>query len=216
MTRAAAAAVWLAALLAAGAPVGVKAAPPPDLSGSWTLNRATSDLPKEAGFDPDYQDTGSSSSGGSRGGGGGGGGRGGGRGGGGGGGGSRAIGNIKPRLESEEDSRKIRELVAEVTHPAATLSVTQTPDAVTLADPDGVTRTYQTNGREQTIQLKNGPIGVVTKWEAAQLTIRYLVEKDRELRITVSRAPEADVRRLVVTQQFTEKGRGEIIKRVYE
>lgn len=212
MTRGAAAAVWLAALLAAGVAVGVTAAPPPDLSGTWTINRATSELPKEAGFDPDYQDTGSSSGEGRSGGGGGRGGRGGG----GGGGGSRAVGNIKPRLESEEDSRKIRELVAEVTHPAATLTITQRPDAVTLADPDGVTRTYQTNGREQTIQLKNGPIGVVTKWEAAQLTIRYLVEKDRELRITVSRAPEADGRRLVVTEQFAEKGRGQIIKRVYE
>ena len=214
MTRAAVAAVWLGALLTVAVPAGANAAPPPDLSGTWTINRATSDLPKEAGFDPDYQDTGSSSSGGSRGGVGGGG-RGG-RGGGGGGGGGRVIGNIKPRLESEEDSRKIRELVAEVTHPASSLTITQTPDAVTLAEADGITRTYQTSGREQTIQLKAGPIGVVTKWEPTQLVIRYLVEKDRELRITVSRGLDPEPRRLVITEQFTEKGRGQTIKRVYE
>jgi hypothetical protein len=188
----------------------IKAAPPvPDLSGAWTLNRAASDLPTEAGFDPDYHETGSTS-GGRSGGSGGRGGRGGG------GGGSTGIGTgaISTKFESPEDSQKIKELVAEVTHPPAALTITQSPSEITMVDPAGKSRTYRISGKEETIRLDAGPIGVVTKWEGAQLAIHFIVEKNRELRVMLSRAPDA--RRLIVTSQFAEKGRGEIIKRVYE
>ncbi len=190
----------------------LKAAPPvPDLSGAWTLNRAASDLPTEAGFDPDYHETGSTSDGRS----GGSGGRGG-RGGGGGGGGSTGIGTgaISTKFESPEDSQKIKELVVEVTHPPEALTITQSAAEITLADPKGKSRTFRISGKEETIRLDAAPIGVVTKWEGAQLAIRFIVEKNRELRIMLSRAPDA--RRLIITSQFAEKGRGEIIKRVYE
>lgn len=188
----------------------VKAAPPvPDLSGTWTLNRAASDLPTEAGFDPDYHETGSTSSGGRSGGSGGRGGRGGGS-------GSTGIGTgaISTKFESPEDSQKIKELVAEVTHPPAALTIIQSAAEITMADPKGKSRTFRISGKEETIRLDAGPIGVITKWEGAQLAIHFMVEKNRELRVTLSRAPDA--RRLIVTSQFAEKGRGEIIKRVYE
>jgi hypothetical protein len=191
----------------------VRAAPAvPDLSGAWTLNRAASDLPTEAGFDPDYHDSTGSTSGGRSGGSGGGrGGRGGG-----GGGGSTGIGSgaISTKFESPEDSQKIKELVAEVTHPPQTLTIAQSATAITITDPEGKSRTFRINGKEETIRLDAGPIGVVTKWEGAQLVIHYVVEKDRELRVGLSRA--ADARRLTVTSQFAERGRGETIKRVYE
>jgi hypothetical protein len=177
---------------------------PPDLSGSWKLNPDASDMPREAGFDPNYVDTGSNDS---RGGGGGRGGRGGG-------GGTRIIGNIAPSFESEEDSKKLREISTEVTHPSATLTITQTPAAVTIADPDHGTRVFPVDGKEHTIQLQSGPIGAVTKWDPTQLLIRYLIEKNRELRITLARA--ADGHQLIITTQFAEKGRGQLIKRVYD
>jgi hypothetical protein len=206
------------AVVVAVTPVGAAGgAPPlPDFAGAWTLNRELSDLPKEAGFDPDYQEAGSAASGRSGGSSSGGGGRGG-RGGGGASSGTSARGGsgaIATHFESPEDSQKIKELVAEVTHPPAALTVTQSATEITFADGDGRTRTYRINGKEETVQLQAGPIGVVTKWEAAQLLIRYLVEKNRELRVTVSRA--ASGRRLLMTAQFAEKGRGEIIKRVYD
>jgi hypothetical protein len=196
---------------------GVKAAAPrPDLSGTWTLNGGMSDPPHDAGFDPDDQDTGSSSGGrGGSGGGrsGGGGGRGG-RGDGGSSGGSSRVGSVSPRFESEEDSRKIKQLVTEVEHPPAALTITQTDVTVTVADAGGHTRTYHTTGKEETIQLEAGPIGVVSRWEPTQLVIRYDVEKNRELRYTFSRP--AGGRQLRVTAQFAERGRGEIITRVYD
>jgi hypothetical protein len=201
------------ALVAVSSVRRVHAAPPPDLSGNWTLNYASSDLPKEAGFDPDWVDTESTT--GARSGGGGGGG-GGGRGGRGGGGRSSggATGNMSPLFESEEDSKKIRELAAEITHPAGTLMITQTPAAITIADPEHGTRTFTIDGKEHTLQLGAGPLGVVTKWDGAQLAIRLLIEKNRELRITLARATTA--RQLIVTTQFADHGKGQLIKRYYD
>jgi hypothetical protein len=205
--------VALVAGLAARAEVVAR----PDLSGTWKLNGGQSDMPSEVGFDPNWQDTESKSGGRSGGGGGrssgGGGGRGGGRGSGSS-GGSSSIGAIAPRFESEEDSRMIRELVAEVKNPPATLMITQTDAAITIADANGRTRTYHPTGKEETIQLDAGSIGVVSQWGPAEMVIRYRVEKDRELRYTLARA--AGARQLLVTTQFAERGRGQIIKRVYD
>jgi len=57
-------------------------------------------------------------------------------------------------------------------------------------------------------------VGVITKWENAQLVSRLLVEKDRELRYRYSRDPVT--RQLVVEVQFAEHGRGALIKRIYD
>jgi hypothetical protein len=94
------------------------------------------------------------------------------------------------------------------------MTIAQTATTVTLSDAEGHNRAFYITGKEQTIQLKAGPIGVVTAWNGAQLVIRYLVDKNRELRVTLSRA--ADAKRLVMTSQFAVKGRGQVIKRVYE
>jgi hypothetical protein len=184
----------------------VHAAPAtPTLAGNWILNHALSDLPTEAGFDPDWSDTPSSDSARGGGGGGGRGGRGGGNPGG------RVA--LAPSFLSQEESNVARELVSEVTHPAETLTITQTPAAVTIAGNNGITRTFNANGKDQTIQLKAAPIGAVTKWEGAQLSIRFLVAKNQELRTTLSRTNEG---KLLVTSQFADHGRGQVIKRVYD
>jgi hypothetical protein len=190
----------------------------PSLSGDWTLNRAASDFPKDVGFDPDWQDSTGTAPG--RGGSGGGGGRsgGGGRGGRGGGGGqsgaSGAVPSTKPRFESEDDVRKIRELADEVKNPPPALTIVQTDTAVTIAFGRALTRTFHPTGKEETLQLEAGPIGVVAKWEPGQLAIRFRVEKDRELRYTFSGGTDAG--QLVIQAQFAEKNRGEIIRRVYD
>jgi hypothetical protein len=205
--------VALVAGLAARAEVVAR----PDLSGTWKLNGGQSDMPSEVGFDPNWQDTESKSGGRSGGGGGrssgGGGGRGGGRSSGSS-GGSSSTGAIAPRFESEEDSRKIRELIAEAKNPPASITITQTDAAITITESNGGTRTYHPTGKEETIQLEAGPIGMVSRWEPAELVIRYGVEEDRELRYAFARA--ASARQLLVTTQFAERGRGQIITRVYD
>ena len=193
-----------------------------DLSGTWTLNGGQSDMPVEVGFDPDWVDTETTtgarggSSGGSGGQSSGGGGRGGARSSGGGGGrSSGGSGTIQTLRESEEDSKKIRELVADVKHPPASLTITQTDAAITIAPASGPARTYHLNGKEETVRLESGAgVGSLTKWEPAGLVVRYLVAKNRELRFTFART--AGARRLVVSTQFVERGKGQIIKRVYE
>jgi len=200
--------------------VPVSGAEHPDLSGTWTLNGGQSDMPAEVGFDPDWHDSestsaGSTGGGRSSGGGGGGGGRGGGRGSGGGGGRAGGSGPIATNFESEDDAKKIRELMAEAKDPSASLTITQTDGAIAIADVNGRVRTYHPNGKEETVRLASGGgLGAVTTWGPANLSVRYLVEKNRELRFTFARA--AGVRQLLVTTQFADHGRGQIIKRVYE
>ncbi|MBZ5559165.1 MAG: hypothetical protein LAO77_17980 [Acidobacteriia bacterium] len=191
------------------------AAARPDLSGDWTLNRAASDFPKDVGFDPDWQDASSATPGrGGSGGGRSGGGRGGRGGGGGRSSGSGAVPSGTPRFESEDDVKKIRELVEEVKDPPPALTIAQTDTAVTIAFGRARTRTFHPTGKEETLQLDAGPIGVVTKWEPTQLVIRFNVEKDRELRYTLSGGAGAG--QLVMEAQFAEKNRGDVIRRVYD
>jgi hypothetical protein len=198
---------------AAAFPVSASAQARPELSGAWTLNRDSSEFPREVGFDPDWMEGGSA---GSRSGGGGGGGSsrsgGGGR-------GSRGGGSIRTpppaaHFLSEEDARKIRELVAEVKEPSSRLTISRTDATVTIADDRGRTRAFRTNGKEDTIQLDAGPIGAVTKWEGAELLIRYRVSDDQELRRRYSRDPATH--RLVVREQLADHGRGQVIMRAYD
>ena len=107
-----------------------RAAARPDLSGTWTLNHDLSEFPREVGFDPDWHDADTGGQAGSGRSSGGGSGRGRGRDSGG--GGSSRPGSVSPIFESEEDSRKNRELVNEIKQPADTLTITQTDVAVNL------------------------------------------------------------------------------------
>jgi hypothetical protein len=191
---------------------GVRGASRPDLSGTWTLNRELSEFPRETGFDPDWLNGGSEKAGETGTGRSGGGGRAG-RTGRSGGGGSIRTPGPGTHFESEEDTKKIQELVNEVKNPPVRMTIVQTDTAVTISDARGWTRTVHAGGKEETLQLNAGPIGVVTKWEDPKLVIRYLVEKDRELRYRYSRT---ETRRLAVEVQFAEHGHGDVIKRVYD
>jgi hypothetical protein len=196
--------------------VGARAETRPELSGTWTLNRDSSEFPREVGFDPDWVDGGAGGR--SSGGGGGtsrsGGGRGGRGGGGGGGGGSTRVPPPSAHFLSEEDSKKLRELVDEVKAPPAQLTISQTGATVTIADDRGRTRVLRTNGKEDTIRLDAGPIGAVTKWDGVELLIRYRVDDDQELRCRYSRDPGTG--RLIVRAQLADHGRGQVITRVYD
>ena len=154
--------------------LGARGAARPELSGAWILNHELSEFPREVGFDPDWHDpepvgqtgTGRSSSRGGRGGGGGGSG-----------GGASRAGSVSTLFESEEDTRKIRELVNEVKAPPERLTITQTDAAVTVADAHGRARSFYPGGKESALELDAGPVGVTAKWENAQLVIRCLIEK---------------------------------------
>jgi hypothetical protein len=185
----------------------------PDLAGVWTLNRDLSEFPSEVGFDPNWGDSasGNNQGGPARSGSGG---RGGGDRGRGTGGGAPRLPAAASHFQSEEDVKKMREIVQEVREPAAQITISRTSTTVSIADPRGRTRLFDTSGKEDIIQLDAGPISAVTKWDGAELLVRYHVDKDQDLVYRYGRIPGSD--RLRVRVQFSDHGRGAVITRVYD
>ena len=173
-----------------------------DLAGTWTLNPALSQLPREVGFDADFPLSGgagpdSTAAGGRA--------RRGGRTGG------------RPQMirpESEADAKRVQRLTAEIRDPSARLTIVQTATEVAITDAGGRSRTFHPNGREEVIPLGDVPVVVIARWEAGQLVILYEVEEGRQIRWSYSRVESPQ--QLVVESQFIERGQGDKVRRVYE
>ena len=203
MTRSLAAILAGTMVVGISRPAPVEAQDKEDLAGRWALNRELSQFPREIGFGVDWlSPTGSSqesTTGGGRG-----------RRGSGGG----AAGVFPARTESADDAKRVQQLTAEVRKPSATLTVVETPTAVTITDDRGQSRTFHPDAKREILQLDGVPVGVTAKREAGRLVVVYSVEQDRELRYSYSRA--ASPPQLVVEVQFVERGGGDRVRRVYE
>jgi hypothetical protein len=215
MTRSSLAASLVVAMVAANIPRSSSAwaQDAPDFAGRWTLNRELSQFPREIGFDADWLANGASgpdakpSGGRSRRGSSGGGAR-----------------PFTARPESVDDAKRVQQLTAEVRNPSARLTIVETPNAVTLTDDRGQSRTFHPDGKgnkpdgkgnkEEVLQLDGVPVGVTAKREAGRLVVLYNVEQGRELRYTYSRV--ASPPQLVVDVQFVERGGGDRVRRIYE
>lgn len=173
-----------------------------ELAGRWTLDREQSQLPREVGFNIDWGPVGGVEPGGSAGGG---------RGGRGGGGSSPA--RFSARRESQEDSKRLQQLTAEVREPSAHLTIVETPATVTITNDRGQSRTFRPDGRDDVVQLDGVSAGVVAHREAARLVVLYRVEDGRELRYSYSHA--ANPAQLIVDVEFVERGGGDKVRRVY-
>jgi hypothetical protein len=200
MTRANLTAVLMAACVAAvsgqGKPAGVE---PPDLSGTWKLNREQSQFPKDLGFGMDIVGGGkvkiTDESG-----------RGGGT--------SVSPGLAVNRPASREEAMNSRQLVDEVRNPPEQLTVVLGPGTVKVTSDKGRERTYYPDGRESFVDLEAAPVATVTRWEAGRLIIRYKVEPAREVRYTVSR--KSSPAQLVVQVDLVERGGRDTATRVYD
>jgi hypothetical protein len=195
-----------AAVVLLPAPVRTQSASP--LSGTWTLNRSLSELPREIGFKVDWlsapgagtQTTGSAGGGRGRRGSGGGGNRG-------------TSAPFTPSRESYEDAQRVQLLTAEVRNPPARLVVVDTPAAVTITNELGQSRTLHPDGREESIELQGIPFAVTAKRDGERLVVVYRVEQDREVRYTYSHPASSQ---LIVDVQFLDHGAGDKARRVYE
>jgi len=186
----------LAAAVAAGQPGGT-------IGGIWTLNRSASDIPKEIGFDAPWlqpQPGSTSDAGGSPG-------RGGRRGSGGGRGAAPAF--SMPR-ESYEDARRVQFLTGEARNPAARLTIVDAPDALTITNEFGQSRTLHTTGRDETIEVGGVPLVVSAKRDADKTIVTYTIDRDRQVRYTYT--PGAT---LLVDIQFLDHGKGDTAHLVY-
>ena len=161
---------------------------PMDLTGSWALNRASSQFPEEIGFSA-----------------------------GAGGGGSRPREGLNDRIilpESEEGARRRRFLTDEVRLPPERLAIVVTPAIVTITPDPGAARTVQPGRREEGVTV--GPFTVTTSatWEGNRLTVNYGAENDRLVRYTyaVNQSP----RQLIVDVEFVGRGGGDRVRRIYD
>jgi len=201
MTRLNVTALLMAASVAAmsgqGKPAVVE---PPALAGSWALDRALSQFPREVGFGMDVVPSSRSGSGDSAGAEGG-----------------FTSGNPKSltaKPQTQEVARNTQQLVDEVRNPPVRLTIAQTAAAVTMTDDRGRARTFHADGREELQALDAGPVTTTARVEGARLVVRYKIEPGRELRYSYSR--KADPPQLVVQAEFLEHGGRDTVVRTYE
>jgi hypothetical protein len=163
---------------------------PMDLAGSWTLNRQSSQFPKEVGFSASFLPTEPADS-------------------------DRAGRRRGVQSETQEDASRVRFLTDEVRLPPDRLTIDVTPALVTITPDPGAPRTVQPGRRDQ--EVKIGPTTTVTNasWDANRLTIAYELGGGRVIRYTysVGQSPMA----LIVDVEFIDsRGIGDRVRRVYE
>src|SRR5262245_24792925 len=127
------------------------------LAGQWMLNREASQFPTGIGFTPDWftRASGGGSTGGSAPSGGGRGRRGGGSAGGG-------RGYI-PSFESEDDTKRMRQMTADARNPSVHLTIAETADATTITDDSGEALTFYADGRHEELQIGGLSVGAIAK-----------------------------------------------------
>lgn len=197
MTRTSVAAMVIAAAALGWGLRGSAAAPGQEgLTGTWTLNRSLSQIPREVGFGMDLLSTAGSDSGGR---------------GGAGSGGSQAMVSFH---ESADDAKRREQLTDEVTSPSSRLTIAQAEAGVTMTDQRGRSRVFHPDGKEETQTLDQVPVVTTTRWDGSRLEVRYQVERNRELRYSYSRT--LDPPRLTVQVRFVERGGHDVVTFVYE
>jgi hypothetical protein len=198
----------LAALVLLPASPAAQAAAP--LGGVWSLNRSLSEVPPEIGFNVNWVPS-SGSAGQSGGSTGGGRGR---RSGSGGGGGGRSGGAFPIVRESYEDSQRVQLLTAEARTPPSRLMIVETPEAVTITNELGQSRTFHPTGRQEAIEIQGIQTFVTPKRDGDRFEVVYRVTQDREVHYTYSHS--ASPSQLIVEVQFVEHGAGDKARLVYE
>jgi hypothetical protein len=192
--------VLLLAAAAALAEAPLVDATTPAIAGNWQIDRDASDPPRglagpEGGGRPPGGGPGAGGPG--RGGPGMGGGRPGG--GMGTGGGPGSGGSRQP--PSEEEMKRRRELMRELTTPPVRLTIVQDATTVTFIDENARTRTFATDGRQEKHQFTNATVETRARWRDAVLTIESSVESG--LKVERRYQLVAEPRQLIVTTRLT-------------
>lgn len=172
------------------------------LAGRWMLNREASQFPPEIGFTPNWftqASRGAADPSGGRG-----------RRGGSGSGGGGYI----PSIESEEDTKRVRQLTADARNPSVHLTIAETADATTITDDSGEALTFSLDGRHAVLQLGGLSVGATARRVADHFEVVYEVERDRTIRYNYSRVTP---QRIVVEVQFVDRGKlGDHATRMYD
>jgi hypothetical protein len=200
----------IVALAGAGV-VASRQAAEASLAGAWVLNRDASDDPRQVTPGGPGDDGARRGPGGGRPPGGMGPGGGGGRGLPGGG---RGPGGARP---SEEEMRRLRDLMRELMEPAERLTIVVGDDSVSMTDQSGRTTRYATNGKPERHQLDAGTVETKTRWDGSRLIKETKADGGLTLSETYALAPEG--RQLNVTVKMERArmpGPPRVLTRVYE
>jgi hypothetical protein len=166
------------------------------LSGTWTIDRAASQFPREVGFGADFvprPDRGQRAPAGAP--------------------GAPPAPALRPQGESYDDAQRRQRLTDEVRTPPERLTVVDTPVSVTITDEKGKSRTFHPDGRAETLQLDSTPVLMTARRESESLVVLYAVADLRQIRYTYSRPNPGQ---LVVDVQFIERGvGGDTVRRMY-
>lgn len=183
----------------------------PNIAGAWVLNPSLTQRPEEIGFSRDWARAGGEGGAGRSGGGGGGGGGRGRRGG----GGSGGAAAMPMSRESADDTVRVEQLTGEVRTPPAHLTIVQKPGSVSIADDQGHSRTFRTDGTLQDLTIGTVELPTTARWDAGSLVVLFDVEAGRQLRYAFT--PATNPTRLLVNVRFLERGHtGDEIKLTYE
>jgi hypothetical protein len=156
-----------------------------DLSGKWTLDTVLSDSPEQTaaairidlglgGFENLFAESG---------------GRGGGRGNGGRHGSESRPGAAQNHQPNAEEQKRIDELTQSLRYPPTTLTIAQTPAAVTITDEQQRARTLTPTGKREKETLGAASLEVATRWEGPQLVSEQDLGGGRLVRYTYSIVP---------------------------
>lgn len=178
----------------------------PSVTGAWVLNPALTKRPDEIGFDAawaragarngDTETAGRGRRGGSR---------------------SGGTAEAAPQLsaESADDSTRVQQLTAEARTPPAHLTIVQDASKVSIADDQGLARTFHPTGKQEDLTIGTVPLPTTAQWDAGSLVIVYDVESGRQLRYTYTPLPNP--KRLLVDIRFIDRGReGDEVQLTYE
>ncbi|MGH9411670.1 MAG: hypothetical protein ACRD1V_19720 [Vicinamibacterales bacterium] len=202
--------VAVIAATAQSSPPSVGQSAPPAIAGAWVLNPALTVRPDEIGFNADWARAANQSAGAGTSRPGGGRGR---RGGSSSGGGAVGAPQIIP--ESADDSTRVQQLTAEARAPAVHLTIVQDTSSVSIADDQGLARTFHPDGKLEDLTIGTAALPTTAQWDAGSLIVVYDVENARQIRYTYT--PSTNPKRLLVDIRFIDrKKEGDEVRLTYE
>jgi hypothetical protein len=165
------------------------------LTGEWTLDRQASDFPREIGFGGDFaplprpgDPPGTRR--------------------------SPIPRALRPEGESYDVAQRREFFNNDVRTPPERLIIIDTPDAVTITDENGRSRTLHPNGIAETVQLGSLPVLTMTRRDGDRLVVLHAVADLRQVRYTYSRAENPT--RVIVEARLIEAGaESNPVRRVY-
>ncbi len=95
----------------------------------------------------------------------------------------------KPSTEDTDDQRALDNITAAIRYPPPTLKISQTATAVTLAEPQGPSRTFDTTGKREVQSFDMTRAETTAAWQGPQLVVAYDLGKGRKMTCTYSIVP---------------------------